>query len=117
MNFSPAILEETLKSLLQKKVSFEIDKKVFKTGKIVLFTHHYFYISFIIQTAKKDKEKTEIPVPFNIEIHNDDNLIYFDYRITTLANNNKEALNLLQNIVPQKNKFLNKILTITILNE
>lgn len=110
-------LESTLKSFLQKKVSFEIDGKLFKTGKILLFTQKYFYISLILSTTKKKQEKVEIPIPFNIEIHNDDNLIYFDYRLTTLAHNNKEALDALQEINTQKNKFFNKILTLTIHDE
>jgi ABC-type uncharacterized transport system substrate-binding protein len=114
MTFNNTPLEEVLKNLLQKNISFEIDKKVFKTGKVILFNQHYFYISFIINTAKKKQEKTEIPIPFNFELHKDDNLIYFDYRLATLAHNNKDALKILQNIPAQKNKFINKILTIII---
>jgi ABC-type uncharacterized transport system substrate-binding protein len=117
MTFNNTVVEEVLKNLLQKKVSFEIDKKIFKTGRIILFSQHYFFISFIMNTAKKKQEKTEIPIPFNIEIHKDDNLIYFDYRLSTLAFNNKSALTFLQDIPAQKNKFLNKILTINIHNE
>lgn len=117
MTFNNTALEETLKNLLQKKISFEIDKKIFKTGKVILFSQHYFFISFIMNTAKKKQEKTEIPIPFNIEVHKDDNLIYFDYRVATLAHNNKDALTALQNIPSQKNKFLNKILTINILDD
>ena len=117
MTFNNTVVEEVLKNLLQKKVSFEIDKKIFKTGRIILFSQHYFFISFIMNTAKKKQEKTEIPIPFNIEIHKDDNLIYFDYRLSTLAFNNKNALTILQDIPAQKNKFLNKILTINIHNE
>lgn len=114
MTFNNTPLEDILKNLLQKNISFEIDKKVFKTGRVLLFNQHYFYISFIMNTAKKKQEKTEIPIPFNVEIHKDDNLIYFDYRLTTLAHNNKEVLNTLHGISAQKNKFINKILTIII---
>lgn len=117
MNYFSNTLEDTLKSLLQKKVSFELDKKIFKTGKVILFYHHYFYISFILQTLKKSKEKTEIPIPFNIELHEEDKLIYFDYRLSTLTHNNKAAADVINSIPTQKNKFLNKILTINILNE
>ena len=110
-------LEEILKNILQKKVTFEIDGKCFKTGKVLLFSQKYFYISLILSTTKKKQEKLEIPIPFNIEMHKDDNLVYFDYRLTTLAHNNKEALSALQKIPVQKNKFYNKILTINIINE
>lgn len=110
-------LEEILKNILQKKVTFEIESKCFKTGKVLLFSQKYFYISFILSTAKKKQEKLEIPIPFNVEMHKDDNLIYFDYRLATLAHNNKEALDALQEITAQKNKYYNKILTINIINE
>ena len=110
-------LEEVLKNILQKKVTFEIEGKCFKTGKILLFSQKYFYISFILSTSKKKQEKLEIPIPFNVEVHKDDNLIYFDYRLSTLAFNNKEALEALYKIPAQKNKFYNKILTINIINE
>jgi len=107
-------LEEILKNLLQKRISFEIDKKVFKTGRVVLYSQKYFFISFILNTNKKKKEKTEVPIPFNVEIHKEDSLIYFDYRVSSLAVNNKEAFANIQDISVCKNKYLNKILTITI---
>lgn len=110
-------IEDTLKSLLQKKLTFEVDCKSFKTGRLLLFTQKYFYLSLILSTIKKKQEKLEIPIPFNIEVHKDDNLIYFDYRLATLAHNNKEALELLQKIPAAKNKFFDKILTINIIND
>ena len=113
-------LENLLKSFLQKKLSFELDNKVFKTGKILLFTQKYFYISFIINTAKKKQEKLDIPIPFDYIINTEKNQICLDYRINILAHNNKEALSLLQNFINKnfiKNKFFNKILKIQIINE
>jgi len=107
-------LEETLKNLLQKSISLEIDKKVFKTGKVILFNQKYFVINFILHTAKKKKEKVDVPIPFSVELHKEDNLIYFDYRLSTLAVNNKDAFADLQKIVPCKNKYFNKILTIIV---
>ena len=116
MILSDTSLDILLKSLLQRSVSFEIDKKVFKQGKIILYSQKYFYINFVLNTDKKKKEKTDIPIPFNFEIHKEDNLIYFDYRLTTLAHNNKDVLDLINKITLNKNKFLNKILTISLLD-
>lgn len=117
MIISDTSLDELLKSFLQKKISFEIDKKVFKTGRVLLYSQKYFYISLVLNTEKKKQEIVDIPIPFNFENHKDDNLIYFDYRLTTLAHSNKEAVDILQKIPVNKNKFLNKILTIIIHNE
>ena len=113
-------LEDLLKSLLQKTLSFQLDNKPFKIGKIILYTQKYFYISFIISTAKKKQEKLDIPIPFNFKINKNKNYILLDYRIDTLAHNNKKALELIQlkiNKTITKNKFFNKILKIEIINE
>lgn len=117
MTINDTELDTLLKNLLQKKIYLEIDKKVFKSGKVLLYSQKYFYISFVLHTDKKKKEKIDIPIPFNVEYHKDDNLIYFDYRIITLAHSNKELLKILQKLIVVKNKFINKILTISINNE
>ena len=117
MNISDSPLDSLLKSILQKKVSFELDKKIFKTGKIILYSQKFFYIAFVLNTEKKKQERIDIPVPFNFELHLEDNLIYFDYRISTLAQNNKELIDLMQYVATIKNKYLNKILTINLIDE
>ena len=113
--------EDLLKSFLQKKVSFELNNKIFKIGRILLFTQKYFYVTFILNTTKKKQEKLELPIPFNFEINKEDNQVYLDYRVSTLAYNNKKAFDLLNlktsDISFTKNKFFNKILTIQIINE
>lgn len=110
-------IEEELNSLLQKKINFELEGKLIKSGKLILFSQKYYYISLILNTLKKKREKLEIPIPFNIEIDKEDNVLYFDYRISTLAKNNKQAFDLINNIPTQKNKFLNKILSLYYFNE
>jgi hypothetical protein len=121
MTINNSKLEDLLKGFLQRKLSFTLDNKIFKTGKVLLYTQKYFYINFILTTSKKKQEKLEIPIPFNFEISKDNNQFFFDYRFCTLAQNNNEALNLLKekinNNFSTKNKFFNKILTIQIINE
>ena len=116
MIISDTYLDTLLKSILQKTISFEIDKKTFKTGKFILYSQKYFLITFVLSSDKKKQEKIDIPIPFNIEVHKDDSLIYFDYRIATLAHNDKNLIKQLQDATTIKNKFLNKILTITLLD-
>lgn len=107
-------IEKACKFLLQKQISIDIKDKVYKQGRLLLFYQRNFYLTFVMDTAKKPKEKVEIPIPFNIEIHEDENLIYFDYRIKTLAKHAPEIeTNLL--IYPKKisgNKFWDSILLI-----
>jgi hypothetical protein len=107
-------IEKVCKFLLQKNLTLELGKKVHKQGKLILFYQKNFYLTFIMDTAKKPKEKIEIPIPFEIELHEDDDLVYFDYRIKTLAKHAPEIENNLI-IYPTKvagNKFWDTILLI-----
>jgi len=114
MNIHKTKLEEACMFLLQKQISLELSEKSFKRGKLILFYQKNFHITLIIDTVKKNKEKIEIPIPFDVEIHEDDCLVYFDYRIKTLTKHSPETEPLLK-IYSNKNnsnKFWNKILTI-----
>jgi hypothetical protein len=114
MNIQGTKLEKVCKFLLQKNLTLELNKKVHKEGKLILFYQKNFYLTFVMDTAKKAKEKIEIPIPFEIEAHEDDNLVYFDYRVKTLAKHAPEIINHLV-VYPSKvagNKFWDTILTI-----
>jgi hypothetical protein len=107
-------IEKACKFLLQKNVVMDIKNKVLKQGKIILFYQRNFYITFVIDTEKKAKEKVEIPIPYGVEFHEKENLIYFDYRIKTLS---KHAPEIETNLIvyPKKiagNKFWDSILLI-----
>jgi len=114
MSITGTNLEKICKLLLQKEVSFEINNKVFKRGKIIIFHQKNFYITFILSNDKKINDKIEIPIPYDVESHIDENLFFFDYRIKTLSKQSPEIEpNLL--FYPQKitgNKFWDNILTI-----
>jgi hypothetical protein len=107
-------IEKACKYLLQKQISMDIKDKPYKKGKLILFYQRNFYLVFVMDTDKKAKEKIEIPIPYDIEMHTDENLIYFDYRIKTLAKHAPEIeTNLL--VYPKKitgNKFWDSILLI-----
>jgi hypothetical protein len=62
-----------------------------------------------------ETEKFEIPVPYGVEPHFNEGLMYFDYRIKTLAHNNPDIENYLKIYTRKsgKNKFWDSILTIT----
>jgi hypothetical protein len=107
-------IEKACKFLLQKNIVIELKNKIHKQGKVVLFYQKNFYITLIMNTPKKDKEKIELPIPYGVEFYEDEELIYFDYRIKTLSKHAPEIeTNLL--IYPKKitgNKFWNSILLI-----
>jgi N-glycosylase/DNA lyase len=114
MTIHGTILEKACRFLLQKNLTLELGNKTHKEGKLIIFNQKNFYLSFIMNTSKKQKEKIEIPIPFAVEIHEDDDLVYFDYRIKTLA---KLAPEIETHLIlyPTKvagNKFWDTILTI-----
>lgn len=111
-------LEKACKFLLQKNLNLELGVKTYKQGKLILFYQKNFYLTFVMDTAKKKNEKVEIPIPFGTEVHEEDNLVYFDYRIKTLA---KHAPEIETNLIvyPARvagNKFWDTILTINATN-
>jgi hypothetical protein len=107
-------IEKVCKYLLQKEISIDIKDKTFKKGRLLLFYQRNFYLTFVMDTAKKLKEKVEIPIPYGVELHEKENLVYFDYRVKTLA---KHAPEIEMNLVvyPKKitgNKFWDSIILI-----
>jgi len=107
-------IEHNCKKLLQKNISFELKNKILKKGKLVLFYKRNFYLVFILENEKKTKDKIEIPIPFGIESHDEDDLMYFDYRISTLKKHlfDVEPYFTLFNPKVAKSKYFNIILTI-----
>jgi hypothetical protein len=107
-------IEKACKFLLQKEIVIELKNKTHKQGKVVLFYQKNFYITLVMNTPKKDKEKVELPIPYGVEFYEDEDLIYFDYRIKTLSKHAPEIeTNLL--VYPKKisgNKFWDSILLI-----
>jgi hypothetical protein len=68
--------------------------------------------------GRDNKENFEIPIPFKIEYYPEENIMYFDYRIRSLAGNNKEIEDRLSNVKlrgVQPTQYYNKILEISAL--
>jgi len=107
-------IEKILKLLLQKNLSLSIKNKQLKKGRLVLFKQNNYHIELTVSNNGALK-KFEIPIPYNIESWEDDNLIYFDYRLITLAQNNKDIHNLITGVQKNcNNKFYDSILEISI---
>lgn len=115
MLINGTFIEDTCKSLLQRDLSFEIRNKTIKKGKIILFFQRNFHIVFCLDNEKDNKrDKIELPIPFAIEHHDSDNLVYFDYRLSTFTKLYPECQPYLNLSKPKiaKNKFFDTILTI-----
>jgi hypothetical protein len=102
--------ESFLVSCLQRPVRFSINNKTIKQGKLLLFCRVHYYIQISLATEKNPRENFEIPFPFQTEIYEDDGLMYFDYRATSLGTS----------VIPEPKKkisssYYNKILEIQLL--
>ena len=107
-------IEDSCKSFLQRELTFEIKNKTLKKGKVVLFFQRNFHIVFILDNEKDKRDKIELPIPFQIEHHDSDNLVYFDYRFSTFSKMYPECQPYLSLYKPKlaKSKFYDSILTI-----
>ena len=63
----PQLIEHHLTSILQKNVSFVVNGKTTKEGKLILFNIKDFYISFHIITPKNQTKLYEIPMPYDVQ--------------------------------------------------
>ncbi|MFA5754049.1 MAG: hypothetical protein WC905_01655 [Patescibacteria group bacterium] len=104
-------LEMILKSLLQQKAEFIIHKKVWRSGRILLFKQNGFFIEFIIKNNKEKTERFEIPIPFDITQKR--NLIRLSYELTALVCNDEETIDEIKKIEPNcRSKYFNSYLEI-----
>ena len=104
-------IDNLIKPLLQKNVTFSFKHKNYKNGKLLLYKLSGNYMSFTLVTEKK-KETFEIPFPF--AANQEKETINFDYRLETLAENDYELLLVLKSITKVKNcRFYDNVLTIT----
>jgi hypothetical protein len=110
--------EKLLADNLQQQLSFSLNNKTFKTGRLVLFKRVHYNITITLQTLKRGMENFEIPIPFKTDFCVERNSIIFDYRILTLSFKNKEIEKRLHNVKVKNvepSQYYNNILEISIL--
>lgn len=72
-------IEQELKSLVLKDVTFKIDNKTLKAGRIKIFNTKHFFIKFKLTNNGVDKEY-ELPYPY--QLVKTDNGFIFDYSLS-----------------------------------
>ena len=102
-------IEQIIKPLHLLKVTFSIENKVIKQGKLQLFCIKDFFCTFTLLGLEKEHKKTiyELPYPFNIK--SDGNIVEFDYTLDSfcLSNNAiKDQANMIK--FAKTSKFFNK---------
>jgi hypothetical protein len=102
-------IEQIIKPLHLYKVTFSIDSKIIKQGKLQLFSIKDFFCVFILLGLEKENKKTlyELPYPFSITASG--NVVEFDYTLDSFSLSNiaiKERTNTIK--LAKTSKFFNK---------
>jgi len=105
-------LENTLKTLLQRNLRFVINRKQWRTGKLLLFKQNGFYIEFVLRNNSK-QERFEVPIPFEVKATKE--RVSFSYDINSLVCNKPEIIEqIMQRGDGCKSKYFNNTLEINI---
>jgi hypothetical protein len=106
--------EDYFSTHLQSPLCFTLGKKVIREGKLIIFKRSHYFFQITLLNIKNQTECFEIPLPFKVEHHPEENLLYFDYRIKSLSKGDVELENnLLQSIGKSSpSQFFDKILEI-----
>jgi hypothetical protein len=101
--------ESFLLDCLQKQIHFSINNKIVKKGRLLLFRRVHYFIQISLLSDKNIRENFEVPIPFKVENYQDDGLLYFDYRISSLNVKNLPK-------IPEKvsSTYFNKILELSV---
>lgn len=107
-------IESIIIKYLQNKLTFSIDKKVVKTGKLILFNIKDFYMNFTLKDVNNCTKHYSIPYPFSIK-ESTNKTISLIYNLDILAKNNHELLYKMKLLSKKKNsKLYNSTIVVSI---
>jgi hypothetical protein len=106
-------IEQIIKPFLLTEVTFYLEDKKIKAGKLILFSIRDFFCIFTLADSVKNKRIIyEIPYPFSIT--SEDSKMIFDYTEETFCENNKEIQRVFKTLLPKKqSKLFNKKLVVS----
>jgi len=90
--------EKLLEKNLQQELTFSINNKTIKTGKLVLFKRVHYNIIITLNSTRRGIENFEIPIPFKAEYDVKTDSIMFDYSLSSLSFNNNDVEKRLQKL-------------------
>lgn len=114
MSIAPIVdLNDVFNDYFFKKISFILDGKIIKEGRLKLFTMKSFNLKFFIIDNADDIKNIELPYPFKITKNKEGYL--FDYRLSSfkLIKNPEQIYDLTEEDFV-KSRFFDKILEIKI---
>ena len=112
---SPLEIEKAITNHLQKTVTFSIETKILKKGKLILFCIKDFFCVFTLLCEEKKNKKIiyEIPYPFDLHLGQSGKLV-FDYTVNSFCKVNKNLAKCINSLpIKKPAKLYNKKITIT----
>ena len=109
------LLEGYIKQILQKNVSFNINGKTVKEGKLILYNIKDFFLSFHIVTSKNQTKIYEIPVPYRV--HRTKDVIRLDYGINNIIKKDAQVKLIIASLykkIGKKSKLFDNIVDIKV---
>jgi len=94
-------IENNFKDFLLNNVNFVINEKIIKKGKLINLSVKDFFIIFQLEIPKGGIKSFEIPYPFGILSKK--TFVSFDYRLSTLTQNDTYKFVKARNFKPKKN--------------
>lgn len=102
-------IEAHVNKLLQRNISFHLENKTLKKGKLILFSVKDFFCVFTLLCEEKNNKKiiVELPYPFNLNF--DSNRIIFDYTVDSFCKHNSQLYNMFKKVnITKPSKMFNK---------
>ena len=104
-------IEHEIKDLFQKNLTFTLNRKILKEGKLILFSFKEFYLHFKLMVKPNVYKYVEVPYPFSYS--KEPGKIIFDYSNSKFTRNKTEADFIIKLIKKHKHsKFYDNILMI-----
>lgn len=98
-----ANIENIFNNFLQRNITFLVDGKSIKKGKLVLFNVKDFHLIFVLNVGN-DQKKYEVPYPFAVNM--EESKLVLDYTLDTLSQNNDTLLYKIMGLNRKKNSKL-----------
>jgi hypothetical protein len=102
-------IEQIIKPLHLYKVTFSIDNKIIKQGKLLLFCIKDFFCIFTLIDLERENKKTLYELPYPFKIATSGNTVTFDYTLESFCLSNvaiKEHTDAIK--FTKTSKFFNK---------
>jgi hypothetical protein len=106
-------IEKHIKPLLLKNISFVMDNKSLKSGKLILFSVKDFFCVFTISVAEKENKHVLYEIPYPFTLTPTTSSLEFDYTVNGFCAKNINISKAVEQLALNRtSKFFNKKLVV-----